>query len=399
MLAGEKLRKELSVIPEYDNTIRKKQAVERLMALSDIYKIYIPSDMTVEIYSKIYLSMIRSLQKKQGRTTTMQKNQNFRMINQEEYRGIIGGSDSYTIIGNSGVGKSSAIMRSLTLATENKIMEIDNPYMKIVPCIICQCPHDASVKGMLLEILRKTDEAIGSNYHQQAIRARATTDMLIGSVSQAALNHIGLLVVDEIQNVYRHRSGHSLISMLTQLINNSGISIAMVGTPECSQFFESEMQLARRSLGLKYTVLPYDNYFKEFCKTVFNYQYVKNKTNFSDSIAEWLYEHSGGIISLVISLIHDAQEIAILKGTERLDINALNEAYKERFEIIRDYIKPSVIKNRQTGRIRKEKIAGAIKDISECNFNFKDTVAYAKANDKNVVELLKQHIAITEVAV
>lgn len=72
--------------------------------------------------------------------------------------------------------------------------------------------------------------------------------MLIGTVSQASLNHVGLLVVDEIQNVVDSRYGKALVSMLTQLINNSGISICMVGTPICEIFFEKEVQLARRAL-------------------------------------------------------------------------------------------------------------------------------------------------------
>lgn len=76
---------------------------------------------------------------------------------------------------------------------------------------------------MLFEILRKVDETLGSNYYQYALKARATTDMLIGSVSQVALNHIGMLVVDEIQNVVNSKNGKSLIGALTQLINNSGI--------------------------------------------------------------------------------------------------------------------------------------------------------------------------------
>ena len=42
----------------------------------------------------------------------------------------------------------------------------------------------------------------------------------------------------------------------------------------------------------------------------------------------WLYEHSAGIISIVVSLIHDAQEIAILNGRETLDIVTLNEAFQ-----------------------------------------------------------------------
>jgi len=59
--------------------------------------------------------------------------------------------------------------------------------------------------------------------------------------------------VDEIQNVANSKNGKSLIGSLTQLINNSGISICMVGTLESTKFFESAMQLARRSVGLQYT--------------------------------------------------------------------------------------------------------------------------------------------------
>ena len=127
----------------------------------------------------------------------------------------------------------------------------------------------------LLEILRKVDETIDSKYYQNALRARTTTDMLIGSVSQVALNHIGLLVVDEIQNVCNSKNGKSLVGMLTQLINNSGISICMVGTPESAVFFEQAVQLARRSLGLRYDVMEYSTDFRRFCEIVFSYQYVK----------------------------------------------------------------------------------------------------------------------------
>ena len=143
----------------------------------------------------------------------------------------MGGSDSFTIIGASGIGKSSAISRAITLITENRVIEVENPYAKIVPCICVQCPFNSSVKSLLLEILRKVDEIIDGNYYQNALKARATTDMLIGNVSQVALNHIGLLVVDEIQNVCHSKNGKSLVGALTQLINNSGIPSAWLVLP------------------------------------------------------------------------------------------------------------------------------------------------------------------------
>ena len=228
MLTGEELRNRIQVLPEYNDNFQDMSATERLTLLNELYNIYVPSAMSNEIYTKLYLATLRSLGKKNTIETTQQYYQNYRAIKQQEHHGIIGGSDSFTIIGGAGIGKSSAIFRAITLISQG-IIEIEKPYVKIVPCIVVQCPFDSSVKSLLLEILRKIDEAIDSNYHEKAIKARATTDMLIGSVSQACLIHVGLLIIDEIQNVANSKNGKNLIGSLTQLINNSGISIWNTG--------------------------------------------------------------------------------------------------------------------------------------------------------------------------
>lgn len=400
MKSGDSLIAALEVLPGYNPEIRNPDTSVRLMALSDLYRVYIPSQMSLEIYSKLYLALLRSMQKKGTKLAVQQQNQNYRAIIQQEYSGIMGGSDSFTIIGTSGIGKSSAISRAINLITKNRVIEADNPYTNVVPCVIVQCPFDSSVKGLLLEVLRKVDEVLDSKYYQNALRARATTDMLIGSVSQVALNHIGMLVVDEIQNVANSKNGKSLIGALTQLINNSGISICMVGTPESSRFFESAMQLARRSVGLQYTTMSYDNYFQEFCKFMFQYQYVKQKTEITDGIIAWLYEHSAGITSVVVALIHDAQEIAILNGKEILNLESLNEAYQQRLSLLHGYIQPSVSIGKQNSKIKK-KVAIHIadnKNSDDC-VSIADLVTKAKNENIDIVQLLKSNISVVEVNV
>ena len=134
----------------------------------------------------------------------------------------------------------------------------DNPHARIIPCINVQCPHDCSVKGLLLAILSQVDMAIGTDYRQSAAKYRASTDTTIGMVSQVSLNNILLIIIDECQNICRNRNGINLAASMTQLINSSGVSICMVGLPETELFFRQEMQLARRSVGLSYSALPYD---------------------------------------------------------------------------------------------------------------------------------------------
>lgn len=407
MKSGNELISALSIIPEYDETICQQNQAVRLMALSDLYQIYIPSQMSLEIYSKLYLALLRSMQKKGTQMAIKQRYENYKAIQQQSYSGILGGSDSFTIIGTSGIGKSSAISRAISLITENRIIETEKPYTKIIPCLIVQCPFDSSVKGLLLEILRKVDEELGTDHYIHAIKSRAsTTDMLIGAVSSIALNNIGMLVVDEIQNVVNSKNGKSLIGALTQLINNSGISICMVGTPESTVFFEQAMQLARRSVGLQYTTMNYDDYFQSFCKIIFKYQFLKNRTEITAAITEWLYEHSAGVVSVVVSLIHDAQEIAILTGKEVLNLDTLNEAYQQRLSLLHGYIQPSVIQNKPTTRKKKtatsvqKNQSAVVKQAEEqANYSITEIAERAKAENLNVVELLKEVYIVVEVAI
>ena len=401
MLTGEELMEQMKVLPGYDEKIARAPIAERLMALPDLYRLYIPSQMSVEIYSKMYISLMRSLQKKQTRLATLQQNENRKAVLGMESNGIMGGVDSFTIIGPPGIGKSATIERAIDLIRGNRILITDHPYCKVIPVVSVQCPFDSSVKGLLLEILRKVDEMLGSRYHESALRARMTTDMLIGSVSQVALNHIGLLVVDEIQHVVGNKNGSSLVGVLTQLINSSGIAICMVGTPECTVFFESTMYLARRALGLRYLPLPYDEEFRRLCRTMLSYRYVRNDYEVTESMLYWLHEHTGGVAASVVYLIHDAQEIAILNGSERLTMKSLNEAYENRLAILHAFAgKP---KKKAANKKAKEIVQGIEQqtedDGNEDGSFIADAAAMSKNQSLDIMDLLQQEIEVEVMAV
>ena len=317
MLTGDELRAAMTALPDYGEGIRQADKGIRLSRIEDLYSIYLPSDMSEEIYSRIYMAVVRSLKKKNSPEAVRQYKRNFGLIHGKYAgAGIIGGADSFSIIGKSGIGKSASIIRSLQLISEEMTQDTD---IVIIPAILVQTPQDNSVKSLLLEILRDIDMHLGSNYWDKAYKANATVDMLIGSVSQVALNHVGMIIVDEIQNVVKHKGGQQLVSTLTQLINNAGVSICMVGTPECKAFFRTTDYLARRAVGLEYGPCDFGEYFKSFCSTLFAYQYTKEGTELTDGIVRWLYERSGGIISNVVKILAFSQEIAIIKGYEVLN--------------------------------------------------------------------------------
>jgi hypothetical protein len=173
----------------------------------------------------------------------------------------------------------------------------------------------------------------------------------------------------------------------------------MVGTPECTEFFTQAMQLARRSLGLQYEAMEYGVEFEQLCQILFQYQYVKNPAELDAATVRWLFEHSNGNVSSLITLLHDSQEIAILEGSEVLNMETLNAAYKSRMKMLHSYIAPS--KKPQTSRKKK---AAAIpcyeQNIEETiDISVAELIKQAKNEGREIVSFLRPYITIEEVRI
>lgn len=221
------------------------------------------------------------------------------------------------------------------------------------------------------------------------------TDMLIGTVSQVALNHIGILIVDEIQNVAVAKNGRNLLGALLQLINCSGISIGMVGTPECTEFFSQAYQLARRSLGLQYDSMEYGSEFYNLCQILLQYQYVRHPMEVDDAVVRWLYEHTGGNVSSVVTLLHDAQEIGIMSGKDTLGFEELEEVYSDRMRLLHTYAAPK--RKSQTSKIKKGTVAmpEGSKETTETEMiPISALIQQAKSESRNIAAFLKQFIPL-----
>lgn len=353
-------------------------------------------------YTARYMAMLHSLKKKQTRDAAMQGNQNHKRLQGMGYHSVLGGSDSFSIIGPSGIGKSTALAKSIALSGGEQLIMTKEPYAQIIPCINVQCPHDCSVKGLLLAILSQVDMATGTGYEKLAVKNRASIDNLIGMVSQVALNNILLIVIDECQNVCRNKGGVNLIASMTQLINASGVSICLVGLPETEIFFGQEMQLARRSVGLSYSALPCNDYFIQFCKTLFSYQYVAYPSKLTPELAELLYECTGGIVAILVSVIMEAQQIAILTGKEELSRETILMAYKERLKNVQDFVKVIPKKRSQTSAAKKEvHIQKEVHDDEpDMDIQAATVIKQSRECGEDVIKLLKERgFFVEEVAV
>ena len=144
-----------------------------------------------------------------------------------------------------------------------------------IPYLVVQTPHDGSVKAMILDIYLQLDTLLGTSYQHYALAHKLTLDVLVSQLNQIVrVNHVGLLVIDELQNIAYRKNGIRFINFLVQLINGAGVSICMVGTPRVLQVLQQEFRSARRTTGLIYDRLPDDKEFALLLHGLWHYQYL-----------------------------------------------------------------------------------------------------------------------------
>lgn len=394
MLFGECLKNALAVLPPYDASVRDMDAGSRLLRLSDIYQIFVPSGMAVEIYHKLYMMTVSSISKKCTVDAVRQLN-----ANHQGNAGVITGMTSSTVIAPSGMGKSSSIHKAVSLF--GGLIEAEDPYRKICPVVCVNTPFDANYKGLLIQIAKELDRHLCSDFYVKSQKSTMNAQQLLAMICQICTLHVGLLIVDEIQFLAEQKNaGPQLLRMLLQLVNSSGINVLMVGTNECIPFFQAAPQIARRAAGLQYGAMEYGRDFTELCGVMFSYQYVKEYTELTDVIYEWLFEHSAGIPATLAALVHDAQEIAIMENIEVLNLRTLDMAYNRRMKMLHPHISPAITKvsknrNKKENSLQASETGTAIVDDG---ISVAETIQAAKKHGKDIVTEIKQNLSVMEVA-
>lgn len=123
---------------------------------------------------------------------------------------------------------------------------------------------------------------------------------------------------------------------------------------------------------------------------------MTNEFTPSDDIIYWLYEKCRGNISVLVSLIHDTQEIAILDGTEVLNKKSIQGAYDKRLESMHVYLTP---KQKRLPPVKKK----AVSIPADLNNNSIETISEIISTSKreaiDPIAMLIKHQLLEEVAV
>ena len=211
-------------------------------------------------------------------------------------------------------------------------------FTKQITYLTIECPSDCSIKTLAYNIAAAVDRAIGSEYFDRLSRLRsASVSAIATQIKIICINHhIGVLVIDEIQNAVitaqKNKQTKPLIRFLVELTNDTSTGICFMGTIEAEEVFTSQEHLKRRTRGLRLLPLKPGITYQNFLSTLWSYQFTIHKTELSDKLANQFYDRSSGIPFYLIKLFYEAQSQAILTGYEKIDYAMLKLA-SERLNI------------------------------------------------------------------
>ncbi len=154
-----------------------------------------------------------------------------------------------TLIGPSGMGKTTNLLRILDLYPQVIFHHQLNCHQ--IVWLKVNCPHSGSLKGLCVDIFQAIDSLLESNYARKFNTRNNNEDTMLSQVVQVAhTHHLGLLVIDELQNlVNAKRNKDDLLNFLVKMDNNIGIPVIRVGTHEAIKLLQDNLRHARRATG------------------------------------------------------------------------------------------------------------------------------------------------------
>ena len=255
---------------------------------------------------------------------------------------------SLALAGCSGCGKSQTIERALHRYPQTIPHTAPFSLIQIV-WIKLDCPLEGSVKQLCIAFFAEVDRIAGTNYLRTFGDSRNAREWMLLRMAQVARLHaVGLLVVDEIQNLNETKIGpQSLLTFLVMLINTIGIPVLLVGTLGAIPILQRNFRQGRRSTGIGSAIwdrMPRGPEWNAFVEKIWGYQWTRTATAMSPEIAEAIYDETQGIadIAVKLTMLCQLRAIAISEAgrhrDEQLTHGLIRRVAKEHLAIIQPMI-------------------------------------------------------------
>ncbi|MGH4138277.1 AAA family ATPase [Clostridium sp.] len=257
-------------------------------------------------------------------------------------------ADSLSVIGISGIGKTTAIERLLLMYPQIiKHNEYEGQHFSRsqIVWLKIDCPYDGSLATLCKSFFKAIDDLLGTRYLEKFGYAnRITSTMMLHMTTLAGMYGIGVLVIDEMQHLLNAKNDmEGMLDFFVTLSNTVGIPTVLIGTSKAQQLFKGNFKQARRA-GSEGSImwdrmLKNSEEWKFFLETLWDFQCLQEETKLSKEIKEAFYDECQGITAVAVNLYILAQERALAQGKEKISVGVIRDTAKEDLYMIQPMIK------------------------------------------------------------
>lgn len=257
-------------------------------------------------------------------------------------------ADSMTIIGISGIGKTTAIERLLLMYPQViKHMEYKGePFSRTqLVWLKIDCPYDGSLATLCKSFFKAIDDVLGTRYLEKYGYAnRVTSSMMLHMTTLVSIYGIGVLVIDEIQHLLNTKNNmEEMLNFFVTLSNTVGVPTVLIGTSKAQQLFKGNFRQARRAASEGAVMWDRMNEKEEewqfFLETLWDMQCLKEYTELTEAIKTAFYDETQGITAVAVILFILAQERALSEGKEQLTIELIRATAKNDLRMLQPMLK------------------------------------------------------------
>lgn len=404
LLSPQEVIEKIANYPEYDKGERQLESFYRIHMIDRLFQVFQPLPMNLELERKVSRTV------RQG---YISRNPFDKRMAQDFYReyhkrseNTVNNTDfhstslGFTLIGVSGLGKTSSFVRILNLYPQ---IIIHSEYRNVpfsnyqVVWLKLECPFDASIKGLMYEFFAEIDRLLGTNYYEKVVRTKATIDAMMTVMNQMVRNcSLGLLVIDEIQHLSMAKSGGSekMLNFFVNLVNQVGVPVVLVGTPKAIPILQGDFRQARRGSGLGGDMMcdrmQKDDVWDLFLNSIWRYQWTKKESPLTYEISAAMYEETQGIPDLVKKVFAIAQAHAIMTGKEEITTQIIRKVAKENLRLVQPMI--AALRSNNIREIAK------YDDINLGEINFNDTLTRTKESIKFDIKAKEMNRIVNDLA-
>lgn len=342
----------LTLTPDFSPEQREWDTHERIHQLLSLANFMVPMESHVKL-ARVLDSMMR-----EGYVGRRPMSKEHVSIYQEIYRRQMAGETfrqeastitpqlSTALIGLSGMGKTTTVKRFLAQVPQ----VIHHPQLNLyqIPWLHVEMTSDGkSIKGLASGILQKIDALLpDAHYYRDYFgRGKVGADALMRSVARVMNTHlVGLLVVDEIQNLANSPKGQQVV--MTELVsacNELKVPILFIGTNKAEKVLGLDFRQARRSLGFglgnwnafgRFGEDGQPGEWVDFISVLWEFQWTRQKAPLTEQMLDLFYECTQGVIDLAIKLYVASQARAMVDGSEEVTEELVADVFAKDMKLI-----------------------------------------------------------------